>query len=81
MPKGKPFEKGIDALYKRKAVDLLLFGFIQGAQASLGTMTTEEATLMFYKVYELTENDYPVRSAMRAIDRMRIEFIETMKSN
>lgn len=80
MSKQKPFETTIQAMYKRKALDQLLFGYVQGAQASLETISTEEAIRMFYKTYGLNEDEYPQRSARRTVERMKLEYIEIIKS-
>lgn len=80
MSKDKPIERIIPAMYKKKAIDQLLFGFVQGAQAALETVSTEEAILMFLKAYNLSEDDYPLRSARRTVERMKTDYIEIIKS-
>lgn len=79
MSKEKPFENKIPAFYKKNAVDLMMFGFVRGVKHTLPSMDRDSATNRcvesFLKEFGLTEDDYPIESAMRTHTRITEDFL------
>lgn len=64
MPKLNNLEKGIPALYRRSALSMLMFGYVQGVRATLHTVTVKAAIRMFMTHYGLTDDNYNADSAL-----------------
>lgn len=68
-------ESKIPALYKRTALNQMMFAFILGVKATLHTVTTQQAILMFMESFELTHEEFNLDSALVIYNRMQKEFI------
>ena len=75
MSKIKPIEERIPALYRRSAIDQMMFAFVQGCRKTLVTLTIQEGIKMFMETYGLTDDDYPVETARTTFFRMQKEYI------
>lgn len=74
MPKEKPFEKNIDAFYKKKCIDTMMFGWVTGITTALPAVHIPQAIEMFKKWVDLSEEDYPTRSAEINYSRIKQDF-------
>jgi hypothetical protein len=70
----------IPKLYKRTALDLLMFGFVNGMKTALPSMTTKACLAMFQKKIILTEDEYPLDCARVTYQRMQNEYIDLKKT-
>lgn len=75
MPKENKVESKIGAIYKKNALNLLLYGFVTGVRATLHTVTIEKAVGMFMEAYELSDEDFNCDSAVASFGKMQKEFI------
>jgi len=75
MSKVKPIEKKIPALFRRNSLDHMMFGFVHGVRNVLPSTSIKEAVSLFMSTQDLTEDDYPLTSAMTIFNRMNKEFI------
>jgi len=69
---------GIPKLYKRQALDLLMFGFVQGMFAAMPSLSLKDCLIMFMRRYKLSEDDYHYDSARVTYDRMNKEFFDCL---
>lgn len=60
----------IPKLHKRIAMDILMFGFIEGMKAALPSMTVKDCLIMFQKKNNLSETEFPLDSARVTYQRM-----------
>lgn len=68
----------IPKIYKRKAIDLLMFGFVQGMKAALPSLTIQECLVMFQKKVDVCDYKYPLESARTVYNRMQKEYTENI---
>lgn len=68
----------VPKLYKRKAIDLLMFGFVEGMKAALPSLTIQECIIMFQKKINVCDNQYPVESARTVYNRMQKEYTQNI---
>jgi hypothetical protein len=71
----------IPKLYRRQALDMLMFGFVGGMKAALPSLTINECLQMFQKEHSFSEDEYPLRSAWQTYNRMMEEYHDTRRSN
>lgn len=71
----------IPKLYRRQALDLMLFGFIEGMKAALPSLPTNKCLEMFQYKYGLSEDELPLMSAWQTYNRMTEEYADTQRSN
>lgn len=64
----------IPKIYKRSALDLLMFGFVQGMKTGLPTLSTQECLILFHKKTGTNDTTYPIDSAKVIYNRMQDEF-------
>jgi hypothetical protein len=62
MSREKPFENRLPALYKKTAVDLIMFGYVLGLRRGLPAVTIQKALNCFLNDFGL-EEDYHLESA------------------
>ena len=70
MPKLSNIESLIPALYRRTALNQMMFAFVLGVRNTLHTITVKDAVLMFMKEFNLTEELFSVDSALVTYNRM-----------
>lgn len=75
MPKEKPIERSINSFYKKRAIDLLMYGFVQGFVTALPNVSIKQAVCVFLKVYNLSEDDYPYETAVKNYSIVNKDFI------
>lgn len=75
MGKVKPIEDRIPWIYRKKTIDQMLFSYVTGVRDAHGRITIEQAILMFMEKYNLSEDDFPVESAMVSYQRMHRDFV------
>ena len=63
----------IPKLYKRTALDLIMYGYVRGLRKALPSMTIEKCLILFQKENCLSEDQYPIRSARVVYQRMQKE--------
>ena len=81
MPKETNIESSIPTLYKRNALSLLMFGFVNGVRATLHTITIKEAVYMFMEAYGLNHDDYNSDSALVIYNRMQKDLVNVKKTS
>lgn len=74
MPKEKPFEKKIDAFYKKNCIDIMMFGWVTSITEVLPAVDITHAIEMFKKWVELSDDDYPTSSAKIIYSRIKQNF-------
>jgi hypothetical protein len=72
-------EKAIPAIYKRSALNHLLFGFVLGCRATLPNVTIKQAVAMFMEKFDLDDNDFNSDTASVVFDRMQGELRDMLK--
>lgn len=75
MPKEKPIERSINAFYKKRALDLLMYGFADGFKTALPNVSIKQAVCVFLKKYNLSEDDYPYETAVKNYSNINSAFI------
>jgi hypothetical protein len=65
-------------LYKRQALDLMMFGFVNGMQSALPSMSLKNCLVYFQKRHNLSEDDYNLDSARITYYRMQKDFKESL---
>ena len=84
MLKEKLFENRIQAFYKKNAIDLMLFAYVKGSKHALPAMDKDSATNRcvesFLKEFDLSEDDYPLRSAIVTYERILKDYWASKKT-
>ena len=75
MSKEKPFENRIPAFYKKNAIDLMLFAYVMGMRRGLPAVKIGKSIELFLNDFGLTEDDYPIESAIRTHTRITEDFL------
>jgi hypothetical protein len=68
----------IPKLYRRKAFDLLMFGFIEGMKSAMPTLTIQECIVMFNKKIDTRNEDYSIEVNRTTYNRMKKEYYDTL---
>jgi hypothetical protein len=79
--KQKPALKPIQSLFKKNALDLILFGFVQGAKKYIPSASIIDLVDGFSEEYNLNEDEYPSESAMTTYNRMLNDFINLKRNH
>ena len=75
MPKEKPIEGSIKNFYKKRAIDLCMYGYVQGFTDALPAVTIREAVCFWMRKYNISEDDYPMDTAVSNYSRIKQDFI------
>ena len=75
MPKEKPIEQTFSSFYKKSAIDLCMFAYVQGVTDFLPGVNVRDAIRFFMKRYNLTEESYPIESAVVTYSKIKDDFI------
>jgi len=75
VPKEKPIEKKIRNFYKKSAIDLCMFAYVQGFTDALPNVKIKDAICFWMKKYNISEDDYPIGTAIKIYFRIRQDFI------
>lgn len=70
------YSVSVPKLYRRKAVDLFMFGFVEGMKSALPSLTIQECLIQFQRRTRLSDNQYPLESARTVYNRMQKEYTE-----
>ena len=70
----------VPKLYRKTALDMIMFGFINGMKKALPSMTVKDCILMFQKENDLSEDEFPLHSARVTYQRMQNESWANCKS-
>ena len=81
MPVQTEIEKTIPDLYKRSALNHLMFGFVRGVRETLHTVSVHDAVFMFMECFGLDDDSYNSKSAMTTFARMQNDLINTKKTS
>lgn len=82
MPVQNNLEKAIPKLYKRSALNHLLYGYIKGLKNTLVSISTLDAVRMFMEDFGLMKDeDVKEESLLTAYNRMNAELLEILKQN
>ena len=73
--KGHEVENKIPKLYKRTAINLLMYGYVTGVRATLHTIHVGDAIIMFMETFGLSHEEYNIDSAKVIYNRMQKEFL------
>ena len=76
MPKIKKYEAKIPAFYRRSALDLMLFTHVT-ALCERYNVNLDDAIIDFFDLYGISDNDFPIESALTTYNRVRNNFIWT----
>ena len=79
MPKEKPYNGKIAAIYKRNYEDIGMFYFVEAQRLLLPSLTIEKAIDNFYRF--IGEKDFNHDSAMTTYSRMKKEFYEAAQKD
>ena len=74
MPKEKPLMGSIQKLYKRRAEDLMMFGYVMGMQKGLPSVSVPRCIEQFMKDFDLADHDYPIDCAAVNFRSMKKEY-------
>jgi hypothetical protein len=80
MSKEKPFERKIPALYKKSAVDLLMFAYVCGFRRGRPGDNYKNMIECFLEDFELDEDDYSIECAIRTYQRLRKDYFKLLKN-
>ena len=75
MPKITGIEARIPAIYRRSALNHMMFGYVTGVRATLHTIPMRDALLMFMESFGLDDDDFNIASALTTYNRMQKEFL------
>ncbi len=81
MPKETTIEAAIPRLYKRPALNLLMFGYVRGAREVLHTVTVKQAISDFMDLFDLDHDQYNIDSALVTFHRMQRELFDILKND
>lgn len=74
-------EKAVPAIYKRSALNHLLFGFVLGCRSVLPHVTIKEAVGLFMEKFGLDDAEFNSDTAMVTFDRMQAELKGLIKGS
>lgn len=80
MAQETKFEKEMPAIYKRKMHHHIMLGWVRGQRRLVSGLSIEKAIEGFMDEYKLTEEDFPLRTAMVIYNRMQKEELEAQKT-
>ncbi len=70
MPKEKPYYINIDKLLKHDAIDKFMFAYVTGMRRALPGNHLNKCIEMFKDEFLLSEDNYPLESALQTYYRM-----------
>ena len=75
MPKSSNIENTIPKLYRRSALNQMMFAYVCGCRSALHTLSITACISLFMHEFGLTEEDYNSDSARVEYNKMRKELI------
>ena len=64
----------VPSLYRKQALDLIMYGFVHGIQTAMPSVSVKEAIMIFADKNNLDEDDFSWESEQTAFYRMRPDF-------
>jgi hypothetical protein len=64
----------VPSLYKKQALDLIMYGYVHGIQTAMPSVSVREAIKIFAEKNDLDEAGFSWESAQTAFFRMRADF-------
>lgn len=71
MPKEREYEKRIPALYRRKVMDVFMYGYVCGVRDHLPSVTIKAAIESFLSKHKIPEDDFNLETAVQAFYKIR----------
>lgn len=71
--------KSIPRIYKRQALDLMLFSFVNGMKAAMPSLQTRDCIRIFIHEHNLSGDDYSLEGARVKYYSMLKDFSEMQK--
>jgi hypothetical protein len=68
----------VPKLYKRNALDLMMFGFIEGVKTAMPTLTIQQCIILFNKKINTPNEDYSIEVDRNKYNRMKNEYYESL---
>jgi hypothetical protein len=75
MPKEVEIKKSFGAFYKKNAIDLCMWAYIQGVTDIFPSIGQTDAIKMFFKKFNILEEDYSIEAAVKNFQRINSDFI------
>lgn len=79
MPKEHRIFIDVPRLYKRQALDHIMFGYVTGIRRVLPSESIKKCIIRFLEDNEMSEDDYSLDSALKSFFRMQEECYATKK--
>jgi hypothetical protein len=80
MAKEKRIFLDIPRLYKRTALDLIMFGYVTGIRKAMPSVSVRECIAYFVQDNELSEDDCPFETLYITYFRMQKDFYDSQRS-
>ena len=71
MPSEREFEKRIPALYRRKTMDVFMFGYVSGIIDTLDSVSIKQAITIFLYRHNISEDDFNFDTAIQCYYKIR----------
>jgi hypothetical protein len=68
----------VPKLYRRNALDLMMFGFIEGVKTAMPTLTIQQCIILFNKKINTPNEDYSIEVDRNKYNRMKNEYYESL---
>ena len=79
MPKPKPFEQTIEAMYKIPTIDSLMYGYVSALRNHLPGTSVDKCIILFLARFGFEEDDFPFQTAYRTYYRIQKLYIKEGK--
>ena len=76
MPKQRSLFVDIPKLYRRQAIDLIMYGYVHGLKKAMPSLSMDECIELFKEENGIGEDDLALGTAVSTIKRMRLEYME-----
>lgn len=73
-------KKALPKIYKRSWLDACLFSWVRAQKNLVPNISIDKAIARFYKEFDITESDYPLRDCQTTYTRMNQEYYDAQKS-
>jgi hypothetical protein len=79
--KNQYLDKHIPALYRKTALDIMIFTFIDAQRFTIPGISIENSALSFLKRYDIDEGDLSIEKIRKTYTRIQKELFEDQKTN
>ncbi len=80
MPKRKKIFFNVPLMYQRQCIDHILFGYVNGIQKAMPSVSVLECVKYFMEDNGFCEDDYPLETACTTYFRMQKEYYESKRT-